>query len=194
MNLDCQCGAVLSNGKSGAWPSGARNKMLLFFGELCLGGVVQGMGAHVSYKINSPQVISQLIEGEVVVINLLTGSYYSLTGTAATIWEAAQRGLAGTRITDALAARYSDCGAGLEGIVNDFLKELQGESLIIPAADDMLAGDVWDDTLVERQKFVRPALKKFTDMQELLLLDPIHEVDATGWPLAKSAPNNNADH
>jgi hypothetical protein len=25
-------------------------------------------------------------------------------------------------------------------------------------------------------------LQKFTDMQDLLLLDPIHEVDESGWP------------
>jgi hypothetical protein len=28
-------------------------------------------------------------------------------------------------------------------------------------------------------------LQKFTDMQELLLLDPIHEVDERGWPHRK---------
>jgi hypothetical protein len=25
-------------------------------------------------------------------------------------------------------------------------------------------------------------LHKYTDMEELLLLDPIHDVDETGWP------------
>ncbi|MEJ0091067.1 MAG: PqqD family protein [Limisphaerales bacterium] len=153
------------------------------------------MGAHTSYKINGPQVISQMIEGEVVVINLQTGSYYSLTGAAATVWEALERGAGGTQITDALTARFTDCDAGLEDIVNNFLKELRGESLIVPAEDGMPAsGIILDNTPVRREKFTRPVLKKFTDMQELLLLDPIHEVDATGWPLAKPAPNNNADH
>ena len=30
--------------------------------------------------------------------------------------------------------------------------------------------------------FETPVLEKYTDMAELLLLDPIHDVDATGWP------------
>lgn len=31
-------------------------------------------------------------------------------------------------------------------------------------------------------------LEKFTDMEDLLLLDPIHEVDvAAGWPTTKAA-------
>jgi hypothetical protein len=33
--------------------------------------------------------------------------------------------------------------------------------------------------------FVAPVLHKHTDMQDLLLLDPIHEVDETGWPSVK---------
>ena len=27
-----------------------------------------------------------------------------------------------------------------------------------------------------------PRLRKYTDMQDLLLLDPIHEIDQSGWP------------
>ena len=30
--------------------------------------------------------------------------------------------------------------------------------------------------------FTAPNLETFTDLQELLMLDPIHEVDAAGWP------------
>ena len=32
------------------------------------------------------------------------------------------------------------------------------------------------------RRYEAPALAKFTDMQELLLLDPVHEVDEAGWP------------
>jgi hypothetical protein len=36
-----------------------------------------------------------------------------------------------------------------------------------------------------REPFAAPALNTFSDMQELLLLDPIHEVDEAGWPVAR---------
>ena len=29
--------------------------------------------------------------------------------------------------------------------------------------------------------------ERFTDMQDLLLLDPIHDVDETGWPVRADA-------
>ena len=38
----------------------------------------------------------------------------------------------------------------------------------------------------QRAPFVAPVLQKHTDMQDLLLLDPIHEVDETGWPSLKA--------
>ncbi len=151
------------------------------------------MSARTVFQINRPQVISQILDGEVVVINLQTGSYYSLTGAAAAIWDALERGAAAAQVTDSLAARFTDCDAGLENIVDGFIKELQGESLIVPAQNiGLAASGVLKGASVAPSKFVRPALKKFTDMQELLLLDPIHEVDATGWPLAKSDPSNDA--
>ena len=41
-----------------------------------------------------------------------------------------------------------------------------------------------------QEGFVAPQLHKYTDMQELLLLDPIHDVDQEGWP---ATTESNAD-
>lgn len=30
-----------------------------------------------------------------------------------------------------------------------------------------------------------PVLEVFADMQDLLLLDPIHDIDEVGWPVAR---------
>jgi hypothetical protein len=36
----------------------------------------------------------------------------------------------------------------------------------------------------ERQSepYLKPSFEKYSDMQEMLLLDPIHEVSEVGWP------------
>jgi hypothetical protein len=44
-----------------------------------------------------------------------------------------------------------------------------------PAAPD-------DPAPAERATFIAPVLAVYTDMQDLLLLDPIHDVDEIGWP------------
>jgi hypothetical protein len=152
------------------------------------------MPTNVLFKVNRPQVISQIIDGEVVVINLHTGSYYSLTGAAAIIWDAVERRENAAQISGTLSAHFTEGDAEMENIVEVFLTELRDESLIVSAAPDdaPAASPALHSAPGKGEKFVRPALKKFTDMQELLLLDPIHEVDATGWPLAKSEPNDDA--
>src|SRR5882724_660760 len=82
---------------------------------------------------NQPQVISQTIDGEVVIINLQSGTYYSLTGTAAAIWNALERGLGASALPALLESQFTGCAAGLEKIVAGFLGELGAQSLIVPA-------------------------------------------------------------
>jgi len=38
----------------------------------------------------------------------------------------------------------------------------------------------------ERVPFVSPSFTTFTDMQDIILLDPVHEVDTQGWPHASA--------
>jgi hypothetical protein len=33
--------------------------------------------------------------------------------------------------------------------------------------------------------YTKPVLNKYTDMQQLLLADPLHEVQEAGWPHTK---------
>lgn len=138
------------------------------------------------FRVNRPQVISQTIDGEVVVIHLATGSYYSLTATAAVIWTALERGMSTALLPALIETQFVDCDADLKKIVMEFLRELNAESLIVPAEESgAFDSNVAGEASASLEKFIRPVLTKFTDMQELLLLDPIHDVDATGWPLAK---------
>jgi hypothetical protein len=85
-----------------------------------------------------------------------------------------------------------DCTSGDEEItVNLFIQQLQQEGLVIPVdnklADSSLPQN-WKEQITAKESkaiFNAPVLNKYTDMQDLLLLDPIHEVDATGWPSIK---------
>jgi hypothetical protein len=72
--------------------------------------------------------------------------------------------------------------------VDEFLDKLQHEDLIIantiitPGAINHQESAIGN----EKPKFEKPILEKFTDMEDLLLLDPIHEVDVdAGWPNVK---------
>jgi Coenzyme PQQ synthesis protein D (PqqD) len=136
------------------------------------------------YRVNAPHVIAETIGGETIIVHLSTGCYFNLGGTAVDIWEgiAAERPLGS--ITQQLAARYDASADEIEAAVSGLLSELQREELVVameenggPAVSASIPGSA-----SARAPFVEPSLSKFTDMQDIILLDPVHEVDARGWP------------
>jgi hypothetical protein len=128
----------------------------------------------------------ETIEGEVMVIDLTTGSYYSLRNSGAEIWQAVDRGDAEGEIGDALALRYAAPPAEIRSAVAQLLEQLSAEGLIeaSSAEDEVRAAEEAPPTAGDgpREPFPPPVLEKHTDMQDLILLDPVHEVDARGWP------------
>jgi hypothetical protein len=137
-------------------------------------------------RVNAPQVIHESIDGEVIIINLASGNYYSLKGSGAEVWDVIQAtsGLSPQELVEQLAPRFDISASELEEQVSGFLDELKQEGLTAEASpSERVAPPVGAERAgILKGPFQAPALEKFTDMQELVLLDPVHEVDATGWP------------
>jgi coenzyme PQQ synthesis protein D (PqqD) len=138
-------------------------------------------------RINSPAVIHETLDGEVVIINLDSGTYYSLDATAAAIWERIGPQANIERIAAELAAQSDAPPAEATATVLAFCEELAREGLVVEAAaEDAAELDAPVAAGGERTAvFPVPTLQKFTDMQDLLLLDPVHEVAEAGWPHRK---------
>jgi Coenzyme PQQ synthesis protein D (PqqD) len=139
------------------------------------------------FRINSGRAISETIDGEVIVIDVGTGSYFSLRGTGAEIWDALTRDSQVERIVDELAARYDAAREEIAASVISLLEELEREELVIGADDgSRQIGDGSHEPApthaTERSPYQRPVLEKHTDMQDLILLDPVHDISAAGWP------------
>lgn len=135
------------------------------------------------FRANSPYVISETIQGETIIIHLTTGTYYSLQGTGAEVWDAISAGASADEIGADLSQRYGIAAAEAEATVVALIDDLQAEELI--AASDATARETAATTEPAAGPFVAPTLSKYTDMQDLVLLDPVHEVGDTGWPEAK---------
>jgi hypothetical protein len=135
------------------------------------------------YRVNKPSVILEDFGDEVVIVNLVSGNYYSVDAVGAEIWAMIQKGAKATEITAHLSRKYEGAAAFIEEAVIGFIRRIISENLIVPDADASAPPPEPDDAGDQARKpFAAPALQKYTDMQELLLLDPIHEVDETGWP------------
>jgi hypothetical protein len=141
------------------------------------------------FRINTPDITHELLDGEVIVVHVVTGSYYSLNGSAATIWGWIDRGAE----VEEMASRIADLnGADREAVaaeLRQFTDDLQAEGLISRAESSGHSGATLDDGATSGiVPFSPPKLEKYSDMEELLLVDPIHEVTPQGWP--ERAPGN----
>lgn len=144
------------------------------------------MDLSAQFLINKPKVIQETFDDEVVIINLDSGNYYSLDKVGAEIWGLIEQGTTTGEMIETIARRYEGECLEVEKAVAQFLSELEQENLIAPITAPQAKGKHGIvpelETAVGQPRFDAPVLHKFTDMQELLLLDPIHEVDETGWP------------
>ena len=137
------------------------------------------------YAIRNKQVINETLDNETIIINLETGVYYSLNPVATLIW----KGLAFGIPINTISAQLANChpeATDVEANVQKFTTFLEFEQLIAASEAgsmdmDKFSNEVESDT----NPYLPPAIEKYEDMQEMLLADPIHEVEEDGWPKLK---------
>jgi len=138
----------------------------------------------VRYRLNTPDVVHETVDGEALIIHTPSGVYFSLLGTGEHLWNALLAGHSASEI----AAAYTDgtdvTTTGVLTAVEDFVENLVTEELLVPSDQQVESGKLPSAP----QPFSIPTVQKFTDMQELLLVDPVHEVDPqAGWPQRPSS-------
>ena len=135
------------------------------------------------YRVNAPEAIHQTIEGEVILINLATGNYYSLRDTAAETWAMLEAGMEPDEAAGRLAARYGTSEEEVRGHVQGLVERLREEGLLAEAVAALDTPPPLAPEDPPTAEYAPPVMEKFEDMQDLILLDPVHEVDAReGWP------------
>jgi hypothetical protein len=138
------------------------------------------------YRANTPKVIFEAFDDETILINLDSGNYYSFGGTGALLWDLITSGQLLRDTVAALQTRFPNANAVVERAVHKFVDELITEGLITERDDKAsnTAGELKAMQEIHLPEFEKPTIVKYSDMAELLLLDPIHEVDEGGWPRA----------
>lgn len=129
------------------------------------------------YRVNGPQVVAEMVDGEVVAINMASGIYFNLRGAAAHVWSL----LADGHSVDEIQAHLI---AVDPGSLPTFVGALLGDDLLT-VHDEATPGAMpapptldWSDLTIHR----------YADMADLILLDPVHDIDPDdGWPRVGSS-------
>ncbi len=136
-----------------------------------------------SYRVCAPAVVSEVIDGEAIIMDLRSGNYFSADGSGARLWEVIALGCSHDDILAWARAAFEGDAAAVDAGVNAFIDQLAGNGLI--EADAAPRNTPAPDT-APREPYRVPVLAVYTDMKDLLLLDPIHDVDEAGWPTRKA--------
>lgn len=139
------------------------------------------------FQIDRSAVASEVIDGEAIILHHGSGDYFSTDGVGAVIWQWLGESKSANQITRLLKVSFPQASADIAGAVDAFLTNLLKHELIrevasdgaMPPAPAQQATNLGDD-------FTPPILHVYSDMREVLLLDPIHEVEeVAGWPVPK---------
>jgi hypothetical protein len=138
------------------------------------------MDTSISYVINAPEIVSEDFNGEIVVLNLSNGHYFSLRGIACVMWSLLLAGHSPQSILASIEAKRPD----LSRVSSEFFARLIELGLVRPGTVVTTApvNELWSGD--------HPSIEVFDDLAELVAADPIHDVDEqVGWPV----PMQNSD-
>jgi hypothetical protein len=130
---------------------------------------------------NLPVTASENFAGEMVVIHFDRGTYFSLRGSAGTIWSLLQTPTSIAAIVAAVRTHAHPMSTNFEAMLTSFVAKLAEHDLITSAPE--LAELPVISAAAVANLAEPPDLEIYTDLAELIALDPVHEIDIlTGWP------------
>ena len=120
---------------------------------------------------NTKEAVGKVLDGEAIIINLVSGAYYSTAGVGATIWQAIEKGWTVRQIVAVVVAEYEVEESVVRLDVDRLLGELSDEHLV--SFDDADEAEVHGAvSAATRRPYEPPVLNIYRDMSDLLALDP----------------------
>lgn len=132
------------------------------------------------YVINSGNVSSEVFDNEAVVVNFVTGKYFGMSGSAPFIWRMFENPCSTEQVMDVLNGN-TPITVDQVNALNAFIDVLVKEELLIDI--DGPADTEPGAHVTHPGEYADPILEIYEDLQELIVLDPVHDADPErGWP------------
>ena len=140
------------------------------------------MHANSFYKINSELVEYERLNGEVIVISFSSGKYFSLGGSAADIWTLLVGGIS---LADLITELNVNWQIDIEvSEILEFLAECVNEGIVdLTRVGTSVISELPKD--LDRSNWNTPKLMIFGNLQDLIMVDPVHDASLIDWPVQK---------
>jgi hypothetical protein len=137
-------------------------------------------------EVAKPDCVADNFDDEVVVLNLVSGVYFSLRDLAAAVW----RDLVAGHSVDSLISGMSRVDEGIAAATAALIDQFEQTGLLRQASPRRPESDEPESVALVRTGEARLTIESFEDMKDLILSDPIHDADEKmGWPTLRHADN-----
>ena len=134
-----------------------------------------------SYKLNEEKMFADITDGVAIVINIETGIYYGMNEFGTAVFEQLIEGVSKETILTALQ-KLPNVPTDIAEKLETFMKDLCDKELIVAGNEQ-----ITECTFNTPEDFSM-TLSEYSDAQELLMADPIHEIkEDTGWTPEKDS-------
>lgn len=139
--------------------------------------------ADIVYRVNE-QIVAETFDEETVLIDVDRGVYFSMHGSAYTVWRSFEEPRTPHAACNELAAELPPAE---RDSVEKIIADLAARNLIIAAEETATSPRPLPSLALA--SFAAPVLGVYTDLADLIGIDPVHEVDAdAGWPVRPASP------
>ena len=143
---------------------------------------MQSRNYRTDFIIASDDIVSEDFGSEAVVLDLRCGRYFSMNEPGSAIWKAIAAGVS----VEAMCTSVVGASTVTAESIRTFVDQLIGHGCLA-ATDGAPSTDLSEAT---RETLLRstelPAVEVFDDLADLILADPIHDVEESqGWPVLK---------
>ena len=135
------------------------------------------------YRLDESQFFYDYADGLAIIIHSTTGIYYGINTLGSAVFNRLVKGASPASILEQLY-HLPHCPADIENMFAHFIARLRGFGLLIAEEQVGIQADPFDErTVMEGFSF---EVEEFAEIKEILLADPIHDVDSEhGWPIWK---------
>lgn len=133
-----------------------------------------------TYEINSPDVITENFDDDLVLLNLRSGEYFNFTGRSRKFLDALVSGVNPAELLSELSKQEPD--AGIDAV--DLFEKIQKHKLIRPTVGVAATTSATMHAQAVLTMDTPFYFECFTDLGDLIAADPIHDVATeAGWPI-----------
>ncbi|HEY4348831.1 MAG TPA: PqqD family protein [Gaiellaceae bacterium] len=134
------------------------------------------------FRIAADRAVARVIDGDAIVIDTLTGRYYSLEGTSQVAWTLLASAVPLSTIAAELRERFETGDTDVLGDVSRLAAELVGEKLLVEAGEAEGNEPAVPSDDAPRSPYAPLAMTVFRDMEDLLAFDPpLPVADVSVW-------------